>query len=115
MNGIEVVSVICPFCKRDGKKSKVFPGGSSQTLMMYTEFYDEEGNHHFHNPNWTTTNYSCSNGHHWVNQTRSKCFCEGGGVEEKITRNFRRESAEANTEVKPPDSVEVSGEYVKYE
>jgi len=102
--------VICPFCKNNGDKSQVFPGGSSQTLMANHEFFDEEGKHHFHDSNWTTTNFLCSKGHHWVSKTRSRCFCEGGGVEEQITRLFPKEAHEAK---EPPssDSVEVHTEY----
>lgn len=55
----------CPECIKEGKKSNVYPGMSTTTLMKIFEYYDEEGKYHYSNPNTTTTYYSCSNGHKW--------------------------------------------------
>lgn len=68
--------MICEQCKKEGRKSRVFPGASECTLMMYMRFYDEDGREHLHDPNVTTTYYSCSNGHSWREDTRHKCWCK---------------------------------------
>ena len=67
--------MICPECAKEGKTSCVYPGGSTSTLLMYSHFFDEQGREHFHDPNWTTTHYSCSNGHRWTEEDRPKCWC----------------------------------------
>lgn len=59
----------CPECEKEGKKSCVYIGGTFVTLMSVFSYYDEDGNHHTHNPNTSTTNYSCSNGHKWSDST----------------------------------------------
>lgn len=55
----------CPECKKKGLKSKVYIGSMTSTLMAGSQYYDEEGNYHYNDPNHTTTYYSCSNGHKW--------------------------------------------------
>lgn len=67
--------VICPECKEQGLKSKVYIGASTATLMGVTRFYDGEGNHHCHDPNTTTTSYVCTNGHMWQGRSQDKCWC----------------------------------------
>lgn len=56
----------CPECVEQGLKSRMYVGYSTRTLMSAHPFYDEDGNYHHGDPNKTTTNYSCSNGHQWV-------------------------------------------------
>jgi hypothetical protein len=53
----------CPICEKEGKKSKVFERGCHSTLMASYAYYDEDGNYHYHDPNVTTCEYGCSNGH----------------------------------------------------
>lgn len=67
--------MICPECKEQGLKSKVYPGMSMTTAMFCQPFYDEEGNLHHHDFNTTTTEYSCSNGHHWTEKSSGECWC----------------------------------------
>lgn len=55
----------CPECEREGKKSKVYVGMSTRTLMGWQPYYDEDGKFHNDDPNHTTTEYDCSNGHKW--------------------------------------------------
>jgi hypothetical protein len=55
----------CPECIKEGKKSKVYIGCTTSTLIAPVQYYDEDGNYHSSNPNTMTTQYSCSNGHHW--------------------------------------------------
>lgn len=58
----------CLQCVKEGKKSKVYIGGSSTTLLGVSRYYDEDGNYHVYDPNIITTNYLCSNGHFWSEQ-----------------------------------------------
>ena len=71
-------AVRCPECLKAGKRSRVTVGASSSTLLgaLHPPFYDKEGCYHSHDPNVTTTQYTCSEGHKWNNLTRSKCWCE---------------------------------------
>ncbi len=59
----------CADCEREGKRSKVYIGAQSRTLLMGARYYDEDGRYHQRDVNKTTTRYECSNGHKWA-QTR---------------------------------------------
>lgn len=59
----------CPECVEAGQRSKVYVGLSTTTLMYAQPFYDEDGRWHHHDPNQTTTEYTCSNGHSWKETT----------------------------------------------
>ena len=74
--------MICEKCKVEGLKSYVYVGCSSVTLMYSPSYYDKDGNYHSHDFNWSTTEYSCSNGHHFT--VRSKMGCKTCGVEPEI-------------------------------
>lgn len=68
--------VKCKECVASGQKSRVYGGGAGRmTCVGFTPYYDEDGKHHFHNPNVFTTGYHCSKGHSWVEKTRSSCWC----------------------------------------
>ena len=62
--------MICPKCQQQGKKSKVYPGYSASTLMGVQSYYDESGTYVHNDPNITTANFSCSEGHNF--STRSQ-------------------------------------------
>jgi len=68
----------CPECVAEGKRSKVYIGGSSSTLMAGKTFYDEDGKLHDHDPNSYGTDYRCSNGHRWTETKVHKCWCGFG-------------------------------------
>lgn len=69
----------CPKCIAEGKTSKVYPGGSSVTLMGWDTYYDEDGKFHSHDPNWVTTAYRCSNDHNWTEKSKRPCLnCDYG-------------------------------------
>lgn len=74
----------CPFCVEEGLKSILYPNGSSETLMGWKSYYDEEGLYHSHNPNITTTNYSCSNGHNYNIEIKYGCYNCGTITNSKI-------------------------------
>lgn len=59
--------MICDKCKSEGKESKIYIGMSTRTLMASPPpYYNEKGDLvTFKDPNHTTTEYSCSNGHSW--------------------------------------------------
>ncbi len=63
----------CPTCVEEGEKSKIFPLGSSMTLMYCAPFYDEEGVYHHHDGNIITSEYRCSREHHWVEKRNPSC------------------------------------------
>ena len=68
--------MICPECKEQGLKSKIYQHGmGSTTLMWCPPFYDEDGQHHNHDSNTTTQGYRCSNGHEWVKKSSGSCWC----------------------------------------
>ncbi len=75
--------MICPECKKEGLKSTVYPGVGMTTAMYFSPFYDEEGNYHDHDANTTTTDYSCSNGHKWIEKTTGSCWCGWPDKEKK--------------------------------
>jgi hypothetical protein len=59
-----ILALICPVCKELGEKSTVHPyGASTCTLMAPVDYYDEDGNHVYHDPNSCTYQYRCSKGH----------------------------------------------------
>ena len=60
----------CDQCRRDGKRSRVYPGVGTTTLMASHPYYDEDGRYVNDDPNITTTPYSCSNGHRWSTKTQ---------------------------------------------
>ena len=65
---IEMNKPICEQCEEEGKKYTVTEGMSTTTLMgIIPAYWDEDGNYHQSvNPNKTTTEYYCSNGHKWT-------------------------------------------------
>ena len=63
----------CEACVRDGKRSTVHELSSITTSLQSNYFFDEDGEHHFHNPNVTTSSWRCSNGHEFVREGRSEC------------------------------------------
>jgi hypothetical protein len=65
----------CPTCQMEGERSKVYPGGSRQTLAYSPPMYDEDGKLHIHNPNTVATNYTCSRGHTWTGTAGGSCWC----------------------------------------
>ena len=65
--------MICPECKKEGKKSQVYPGMSTVTAMYFQPYYDEEGRYHHHDGNHQSTSYSCSNGHDWMEDAPNSC------------------------------------------
>lgn len=80
--------MICPECKAENKKSRVYAGPSSSTCMHCAPYYDEDGKHHYHDINTSSTSYSCSNGHEWSESSQGSCWCgwpdkeaPSGGVE----------------------------------
>jgi hypothetical protein len=67
------MKLLCKECQAQGHKSVVYEGHSYTTLAGFQVFYDQDGFRHEHDPNSTTTNYTCSNGHAWSTKTYSKC------------------------------------------
>ena len=76
----------CEKCVEAGLKSTInAPLGCFVTAMGYYRYYDEEGKYHSHNPNVSTSEYSCSQGHIWIQKERSGCnACGTTGSIDKI-------------------------------
>jgi hypothetical protein len=57
----------CKQCDKKGKKYSVYQGMSTTTLMAWgNPYWNEDGDYIIPpNPNTTTTQYRCSNGHNW--------------------------------------------------
>ena len=74
-----MTSPSCPDCRTAGKKpERIYPGGSTTTLMCGESYYDGDGKFHNHDPNTRSTLYSCSNGHRWSESSRGECWCGWG-------------------------------------
>jgi hypothetical protein len=68
--------VICPVCKEQGLRSKVFlSGGGIATAMASHQHYDEDGMLHLHDPNSFTEHLLCSEDHEWIRVTHKSCWC----------------------------------------
>lgn len=63
----------CPECIAEGERSRLTSGGGMTTLLGYRPYYDEDGVYHDHDPNTTTTGYSCSRGHKFTIRTKRSC------------------------------------------
>ena len=78
--------MICEQCKREGKKSKVYVGRSTRTAVAWISYYDEDGHYVGGDPNVTTTEYDCSNGHRF-----RKVECRG-----KVMESIQAQEARVN-------------------
>lgn len=69
----------CPLCLEQEVTSSLREHGVTQT-MLGGDFttYDEAGKKHHHDPNKSTTNYTCSRGHGFVVKRRAACWCGWG-------------------------------------
>jgi len=67
----------CPECQKLGQTSTVRVDGMGiTTLMCAHSFYDEQGRHHYHDPNMTTWQFRCSKGHTWQETDGpAPCWC----------------------------------------
>ena len=82
----------CPECERLGERSKLYmPDSYMSTAMGGSQnYYDEDGDHHYHEVNHSSGQGHCSNGH-VLNVTRStKCKSCDYGTPQTITLAFTR-------------------------
>ncbi len=69
------MKLICPKCKEENKKSFVTSDGvGGTTLLGWSDYFDEEGLYHSHNPNSNTSFYTCSNGHKFAVSCLDECL-----------------------------------------
>jgi len=61
-----VQRLFCAQCKKEGLSSTIQRGMSTRTVMGTHEYWDEDGKHHYNDPNYTTTGWICSQGHEWI-------------------------------------------------
>ena len=88
----------CSRCNEEGLRSTVSGGHSIwSTCMGSYPYWDEEGRHHSHDPNWNGTSYGCSNGHSWKEQWLTRCGvlgCDYG--EGSLEVDYRDAEGESN-------------------
>ena len=64
----------CAECDAKGDRYKVYEDQfMTSTAMAGSSWWDEDGKHHSHDPNWHSRGYSCSNGHRWSESWQSEC------------------------------------------
>jgi hypothetical protein len=56
-------------------------------MMGWQPYYDEDGQYHNHDPNWTTQGFRCSKGHNWQTSSQKPCPNCLYGREKDMTRN----------------------------
>lgn len=112
----------CPVCLGEGKRSTVIAGMVSTTLAYSSTVYDEDGKPRFVNPNTTTSNYDCSNGHRFsVRYGNGKQWITEHAPRATLPRKIKRAKqaqrkyAHAQTPAKPasvvaPSSIPVPSE-----
>lgn len=74
-----------PECPKCGAPVVTRSDVGRKTLMSVQRGYDDDGNKHTHDPNWTTTTMECENGHTIERSTRRSCpvrTCDFGGESE---------------------------------
>ena len=62
--------VFCPVCQEQGLKSRVYPEGTTSTLIAHQPYYDEDGKWVGNDPNTVTQGFRCSRGHRWAKVTQ---------------------------------------------
>ena len=74
----------CPQCNEADIRSTVTGHDESTTLLMDYQYYDEDGRYHSHDPNWTSSDYRCSNGHQWTERSQNGCEACGTDGEQRV-------------------------------
>lgn len=67
----------CPVCVERGEKSTLHVSGGLTTLLAPYSYYDEDGEHHYHDRNTSSSEWSCSNGHGGSLVTQPSCSAKG--------------------------------------
>jgi hypothetical protein len=55
--------ILCPFCQREGEKSRVYEGACYQAAVHVVGYYDEDGQYQEPGEAPVTCAYTCSRGH----------------------------------------------------
>jgi hypothetical protein len=75
----------CPWCQRDGERSRVSSGSVRGTLMNgVSPYWDEDGKLHTHDPNIYTATFGCSRGHRW-----SEVYAHGCPAGDLVDEQYR--------------------------
>jgi hypothetical protein len=69
--------MICRACVDAKQLSTITELGCSKTLLSHSNYYDQHGVFHSHDPNRETRGYGCSNGHVWSTSTVRACNAPG--------------------------------------
>lgn len=73
----------CALCIAEGHRSTIEILNSPTTCMVITQFYDEHGQLHIHDPNTGGTYYECSRGHRWAEQRLCPAIIQIGSIQER--------------------------------
>lgn len=65
----------CPECVKENKKSIIYVGSITRTMMGSRPYYDENGIYHDHDYNSSMIEHSCSNKHSWNEIYKSNWSC----------------------------------------
>lgn len=74
----------CPQCVTNNETSRCFSAQAAvnTVAMTWSEYWDEDGIFHRHDPNWLIRSYHCSRGHCWTVKARHPCpACKFGHTE----------------------------------
>lgn len=75
----------CHRCNEEGERSTVETFGGVVTLMATRSYYDEDGAHHYHDPNGHASEFRCSRGHTWTEGRGHPCpSCDFGHGEPTV-------------------------------
>ena len=69
----------CTECQKAGKTpARIDALGGTTTLLGWAPFY-ADGKYHAHDPNRTRSDYQCSEGHRWSEDSYRTCWCGWSG------------------------------------
>jgi len=73
----------CPECVKTHQTSRCFRNNHIVASMPDgSEYWDEEGIFHRHDPHWTIKSFHCDRGHCWTVRWRRPCpACKFGHIE----------------------------------
>lgn len=77
----------CPQCVIDHETSRCFSNNRiTTTVVSGSEYWDEAGVFHRHDPNSVISSYHCSRGHCWTVKSRRRCPACTYGHSDPVTR-----------------------------
>lgn len=95
----------CPQCVSEGLRSQVTMGSPFKTEKgKPVQFWDEDGNYHYHDPAKYSTDYRCSNGHEFNLASTHGCPTCGESWRPENAGTDRGKPDQSNKPPKPDNS-----------